>query len=339
MKEMFLRHRVRYLIICACILVILILNGIGNYYKNVLRDINMAKEWDKDGGYTQMSVYLPVGAITDTSVYDGTMYQMQNALKNENIEAKNSKSRILVGAYSGYGNITLKTQSAAVSTDVIGVGGDFFYFHPLNMIDGECFDSDYLMQDYVVLDKNTAWKLFGAINVSGMMVEIGGIPFLVAGVYEPTDVPLAKEAGMDGGTVFMFYSAMEQYGSSSGIQWLDFMIPNPVKGYGEKILTENSMADLQKGVVIEESSRFNVLSLYGLLPDYAQRSMSKTGIIYPYWENMARGYENILVAFLLVETVCLLCGVVLLLITLRPVKNIKKGMNWLVTRIRGRKTI
>ena len=65
--------------------------------------------------------------------------------------------------------------------------------------------------------------------------------------------------------------------------------------------------------------------------------MSKSGIVYPYWENIARGYENVLVAFLLVETVCLLCGVVLLIQSVRPVKNIKRGFNWIVAKMKGRK--
>ena len=64
------------------------------------------------------------------------------------------------------------------------------------MLDGEFFSDEYLMKDYIVLDKGTAWKLFGALNVTGMTVEIGGVPFIVAGVYEPMDIPLAKEAGL-----------------------------------------------------------------------------------------------------------------------------------------------
>ena len=163
------------------------------------------------------------------------------------------------------------------------------------------------------------------------------MPFIVAGVYEPMDIPLAKEAGLDENMVFMFYSSLEQYGTVSGVQWLDFILPNPVSGFGERILTENSTVDLQRAVVMEQNTRFNMIPLYKLVPGYLERIMSKTGIVYPYWENMARGYENILVAFLLVETVCLVCGLILIIITVRPVKNIKRGIGWLVARIRGRK--
>lgn len=336
-KNISLKHKIKYGVIIGCALVLFVLSCIGNYYKNVLQDINVSKKWDADGGYTQMSVYLPVGAMKDTALFDGMLYQMESALTNESIEPENSKSRMIVGAYSGYGSVSMQTEGNSATVDAIGVGGDFFYFHPLEMIDGEVFSEEYLMKDYVVLDKNTAWKLFGALNVTGMTVDIGGVPFIVAGVYEPMDIPLAKEAGFDQSIVFMFYSSLEHYGMVSGVQWLDFLLPNPVSGFGKRILTDNSTVDLKRAVVMEQDTRFDAIPLYKLVPGYLGRIMSKTGIVYPYWENMARGYENILVAFLLVETVCLVCGVTLIIVTIRPVKNIKRGINRLVAKIRGRK--
>ena len=336
-KEIPLKKKIKYCTMLGCFVVVLIFACIGNYFKNLLPDTSAYKRWDAKEGYTQMAVYLPVGQMQDKMMYDGMMYQMQEALTNESIKPENANSRMIVGAYSGYGSITMNTDMATTTVDAIGVGGDFFYFHPIEMIDGSYLTEDYLMQDYVILDRDTAWKLFGATNVTGMTVTIGGIPFLVAGVYEPTDVWLSEEAGLDESIVFMFYSSLEEYGTVPGIQWLDFILPNPVKGFGEKILTENSQVNLEDSVVIEHSTRYDIIPLYKLIPDYLERIMSKSGIVYPYWENVARGYENILVAFLLVETVCLGCGVILLIHTIKPVKNIKGGTNWLIAKIRGRK--
>lgn len=332
-----LRKKIKYCVMLACFFIVVILACIGNYFRNLLPDTAADKRWDLEGGYTQIGVYLPLGAMQDKTLYDGMIYQMQEALENESIQPQNDKSRMIVGAYSGYGSVTMKTEIDTATVDAIGIGGDFFYFHELDMIDGSYLTEDYLMQDYVILDRETAWKLFGATNVTGMSVMIGDIPFIVAGVYEPTDVYLSKEAGLDESVIFMFYSSLEQYGTSSGIQWLDFILPNPVDDFGEKILTENSPVALDDAVVMEHSTRYDIIPLYKLVPGYLERIMSKSGIVYPYWENMARGYENILVAFLLVETVCLVCGVVLLLHTIRPVKNIKRGTNWLVAKIKGRK--
>ena len=336
-KDMPLSKKIKYCTMLVSFILVLVFLGVGNHFKKLLPDINTYQKWDDTGAYTQMAVYLPIGMMQEQEMFDGMMYQMQEKLFAENIEPENKNSRMLIGAFSGYGSITMKTEIGTTTVDTIGVGGDFFYFHPLNMIDGTYLTDDYLMQDYVLLDKETAWKLFGAVNVTGMTVMIGDVPFLVAGVYEPTDVFLAKEAGLDQSVVFMFYESLEDYGTVAGIQWLDFILPNPVKGFGEKILAEAGMLDLKKSVVVEHSTRFDAIPLYKLMPGYLERIMSKSGIVYPYWENVARGYENILVAFLLVETVCLLCGMILLIHTIRPVKNIKRGINWLVAKIRGRK--
>lgn len=332
-----LKKKIKYCTMLACFIITLILVCIGNHVKNMLPDVNAYKRWDEKEGYAQISVYLPVGQLRDKMMYDGMIYQIQEAYDKEGITDDNEKSRMIVGAYSGYGNVTMKTEEATASVDAIGVGGDFFYFHPIELLDGSYLTEDYLMQDYVILDKQTAWKLFGATNVTGMTLTIGEIPFVVAGVYEPSDIWLSKEAGLNESIVFMFYNSLEQYGNVSGIQWIDLIMPNPVKGFAKKALKENSSITLDDAVVIEHSTRFDLIPLYKLVPDYLERIMSKSGIVYPYWENMARGYENVLVVFLLVETVCLVCGVILVLNTLKPVKNIKSGVAFIVARIKGRK--
>lgn len=332
-----LKRKIKYGIMLGCFIVAIIFFGIGNYFKNLLPDIQAEKRWDNTGGYTQFGVYLPLGLMEEVEMFNGILHQVNAALEKESIVAEDANDRVTIGAYSGYGTVSLKTEMDTVMAEAIGVGGDFFYFHPIDMIDGSYLTEDFLMQDYVILDKETAWKLFGALNVTGMTVNVGDIPFVVAGVYEPTHKILAKEAGAEDGRVFMFYSSLRKHGQISCIQWLDFLIPNPVNGFGEKILTENMTISAEDAVIVEHSARFNPILLYKLVPDYLERVMSKSGIVYPYWENMARGYENILVVFLLIETVCLVCGVVLLLHTIKPVKNIKRGLNWIIDKIRRRK--
>ncbi len=332
-----LKKKIKYSVMILCALVFCVLICIGNHLINLIEDTKLADKWDKENGYTQISAYLPIGLVDDATSYDGMVYQIQEKLKTEGIQAESQDSRLILGAYSGYGSITMTRDNNTVSVPAIGVGGDFFQFHPVNLVDGSYLTEDYLMKDYVVLDKKTAWDLFGAIEVTGMTVTIDSIPFIVAGVYESSDVYLAEEAGASDRLVFMFFSSLQEHGSVAGVQWLDFLIPNPVKDYGMKIFKDSAVVPLEDVIVMEQTTRYDIMSLYKLIPDYAKRSMSQSGIIYPYWENMARGYENILVAFLIVETVCLICEVVLLLVTLRPVKNIKRGLNWLIAKIRGRK--
>ena len=176
-----LKKKIKYCTMLISFVLFFTFMGFGNYFKNRLPDVNAYKKWDGDGNYTQLSVYMPLGHMQDTMLYDGMIYQINEALLKESVEPENKNSRMVVGAYSGYGSVTLRTSEAAAETTVIGVGGDFFYFHPLEMIDGSYLSEDYLMKDYILLDKETAWKLFGAVNVTGMSVMIGDTPFWVAG--------------------------------------------------------------------------------------------------------------------------------------------------------------
>ena len=66
--------------------------------------------------------------------------------------------------------------------------------------------------------------------------------------------------------------------------------------------------------LVKNTSRFSVPNLYRILKSSSFRSMHITDIVYPYYENVARAYEDILSGFLLVEGICLFIIVVLAVI-------------------------
>ena len=88
---------------------------------------------------------------------------------------------------SSIGKLTDIVSASVDSVQIIGVGGDFFQFHPLNMISGNVFSENDISKDRVVLDENTAWTLFGAYDIAGKTVTIEGRQFVIAGVYKPSD--------------------------------------------------------------------------------------------------------------------------------------------------------
>jgi len=65
--------------------------------------------------------------------------------------------------------------------------------------------------------------------------------------------------------------------------------------------------------IVENSSRFLPAARKEILYDYALRSMSSSGIIYPYWENIARAKEDICAALYLVQMITFIVVVVLTL--------------------------
>ena len=85
-------------------------------------------------------------------------------------------------------------------------------------MDGYYFSDDDLMQDRVLLDDQTAWRLFGSPNVVGMPVMIGGTPHYIAGVFRQPTQRFYKESGMGSYLVFMSFDSLCKYTEASSAE-------------------------------------------------------------------------------------------------------------------------
>ena len=84
------------------------------------------------------------------------------------------------------------------------------------------------------------------------------------------------------------------------------MMQNPVIGYASKLMDEIWGKDQYSIVIIENSIRYELKQLWSVIRSFPERSMSKNGIIYPIWENIARGYEDVAARKLKIELVLLI---------------------------------
>lgn len=170
------------------------------------------------------------------------------------------------------------------------------------------------MQDYCIIDQDAAWQLFGSNNVAGMTVNIGGTPHIVVGVVERPEGRLVEAAGLDSTLVYVSYQTLNKYGSCNGINHYEIVMPDPVTGFAENLIREGLGTSEKETEVLENTSRYSFLSRLKLIPGFGTRSMNGKAIIYPYWENVARGYEDILAVITLFELLFLLYAVVLALV-------------------------
>ncbi len=255
----------------------------------------MARRWNEKGGVAQVSAFFsPNAGVTQDSILE-----FEHALDKAMVEAAitlestNPSARLWIDAYSSDGMLTVSSDKNVVMIDAIGIGGDFFQFHPLKLVSGSYFSGSDLMQDYCILDEDTAWQLFGSNDVAGMYVTIGNIPHVVRGVVERPAGRLEEAAGLDGPIVFVAYETLQNYGQDNGINHYEILMPNPVKEFAIQMVKENFSVSEREVEYIENSSRYTLLSNLKKIMEFGTRSMNGKAIIYPFWENIARGIEDI----------------------------------------------
>ena len=297
-------------------LLFLILLGVTGSMASSQEAQQMASRWSKENDFAQISCFFsPDAGVTE----DGLMafgYSLDEALQEASItlEATNPSARLWVDAYSASGRITLVNDKNSVEADAIGIGGDFFLFHPLKLVNGSFFSGNDLMQDYCVIDEDAAWKLFGSNDVAGMTVYIGNIPHIVTGVVERPQGHLEKAAGLESTVIYVSYQTLSKLGTNHGINHYEIIMPNPVTGFAYNQVKENIGVEEAEVEIVENTNRYSLLSRLKTIGAFGTRSMNGKSIIYPYWENLARGYEDMIAVLTLFMLLFLLYPIILCLV-------------------------
>lgn len=284
-------------------LAFLILLLVTNHLGKVELSQMAARRWSSDGGASQVSCFFSVDARMTEDRFIDFEHSIDGALTDASVVAdqENPGARMWADAYSAGGRVTLSTERASLDADAVGIGGDFFLFHPLTLLYGSYFSGNDLMQDYCVIDEDAAWQLFGSSDVAGKMVEIRGVPHMITGVVRRPEGRLEEAAGLDSTLVYVSLQTLEKLGESNGINHYEIVMPNPVTDFAISFIRENLGQDEKNTEVVENTSRYSFVSRLKLLLQFGTRSMNGKAIIYPYWENIARGYEDILALLTLFE--------------------------------------
>ena len=150
-------------------LVFLVLLIVSNSLGSSQLSQTAAERWSDDGKASQISCFFSVGSgITEDGLLEFE-HTVDGALVDASVvqESVNPGARLWADAYSADGQVTLSNDKTSLTADAIGIGGDFFLFHPLTLLSGSYFSGNDLMQDYCVIDEDAAWQLFGSNDVAG----------------------------------------------------------------------------------------------------------------------------------------------------------------------------
>lgn len=255
---------------------------------NSLESQKTAERFRGDGEtrFAQVSAFFPVGAGKSLSDIYTMRQAVEDALLEASLEAPEDGS-LWIDAYSAETEITVTGTRGSASVGVLGVGGDWFSFHPLRLRSGSYLREDDLMHDKVVLDEELAWKLFGGVDLEGMEVTINDVPYIVAGVISREDDFASEKAYSGGAGMFMYYDTLNAI-SATEIDNYELCCADPISGFALDIL-ETGFAD---AVTVQSTGRFSLSSAFGHIADFGERAISSDGVAFPYWENAARYAED-----------------------------------------------
>ena len=291
------------------ILCLLIFAGISlgeGLTQNRLYDQQLAERWSGEEDAAQISCFFAAEEIEGTDYFTGLGRTMDKKLVEASLSTKTEGARLRLDAASLPGKITISYGNKNVELEALGVWGDFFQFHPLTLLDGAYFGPDSMMQDGIVIDEEAAWQLFGSNDVAGMQVMIGQVPHFISGVVRRDTGRIAEAAGLDKSICYLSLESLNKYGTITGGYCYETVMPNPVKGFALSTLTEAVEAEKKEVKILENTSRFTLPELAERLLEFGTRSMSRQRIVYPYWENIARGYEDIFTLTLVLKFLFLL---------------------------------
>jgi len=294
------------------LLLLLLLGAVllSGYLVNLLESQGLARRWSADGtAYGQVSVFLPEYAgLTEADIWAAAS-GFDQKLEEASMEAvsENPDALLWTYGYSAERMLYVTWQGKGAEAAATGAGGNFFLFHPLPLLSGAYFYGSDLMQDRVVIDDTLAWQLFGATDVAGMEIEIGGLPYLIAGVVKPEGDFASKAAYGDRPRIYMSYSALLKNDPAAVITCCEVLLPNPVANFAKDVtgsVLEGIGVAENRCAIVENSARYSLTGRLGVLGEFGLRSMRQVGLTYPYWENAARIMEDY-AALLLVLTLLL----------------------------------
>lgn len=295
LRKVFNRKQNIWLIISGIVLCLfLIILLIGVKLSKTMDAQMAAKRWSEDNDCTQISIFFSELAGIDENSIKELDYTIDSKLDEDSIMASSSNGRRRVSAYSAIGQVTIASQAESMTVKAIGCGGDFFLFHPMKLISGSYFAGNDVMQDYVVIDEDAAWKLFGSYDVVGQAIEISGKRNIITGVIERDTGRLNKLAGNNESTIYLSYETLKYNHIVTGINCYEVLLPNPVDGYGKEIVKKSVSQDELRYDLMENTGRFNWTRLIVRFKTMGSRSMNSKTVVFPYWENMARGMEDVL---------------------------------------------
>lgn len=259
---------------------------------NLLTSQQAAERWqgESERSFAQISCFTPQSERMTLEQMMTFRQAMAQKLKDASFDME-KETGLYSDAWSCTGTVRVSAGRRSGEVQAVAVGGRFFDFHPLRLVSGSYLSPSDIMEDRVLLDRETAWLLFGGMDLTGMSFSLNGTPVVVAGVYSHETDAFSQKASEGAMRIYMHYELFEKlFPDKTGIGCYEFVMADPVKGFARTSAEEKF--PIKTAEVVENSARFEVARLWKILRNGMERTMRKSTAAYPDWENAARAAED-----------------------------------------------
>lgn len=272
--------------------------------------------------YAQVSAFISPGHGMQLDEVSNVRSSIAEKLNKDSYSDSTTGGRVWIDAYSCETNINLRKDTNTLSATAVGVGGDFFQFHPMKLLSGSYIADSDLNHDRIVVDENFAWAMFGSNDIVGMQVWLGDSIYFISGVVEVPEDDISALAYGDNNRVYMYYSELKRINENLPITCYEAVLPNPISNYAYYALreayglsddSEDTSLNKKKNPlsfddveIIENTKRFNTMELLTNIKTWKFRTMRTSSVGYPYWENVARVQDDTQMRLLLVRIILLI---------------------------------
>ncbi len=310
------------------LLLVLLISGVYYHHLAQILPSQMAAErWrgQNNTDFLQYSVFFPADKRLEKMEIEEQREAIQRLLL-ETVMIDDRNKRQWIDAYSSESKVMATSEHGSVSLQAFGIGGDYFFFHPLLLVDGVFIGDGDISKHRVVLDDTAAWGLFGSSNVMGMEVKINDQLFVVAGVVHNDSNVFTNRTKSDSGSIYLHYSIFNAL-CDVGINSYEVILPELVSGYSNSVLAR--VFSPESGEIVQNSNRFHLSTISKRAFTTSAMIIQQRGIAWPYFENAARLIEYRLVH---IFWFMLLLLFILFIILLPSARSVYLIIKWRVFR-------
>ncbi len=277
------------LIFVTCLILLGIFELCVTAAENSIGYIHAGERWSASGDpYAVISLYAEDSAAFSVQQISQWAYSMDSGLLESSVTPKEN-ARTWAYCYGTQDVLTISGPMGSTSAEAMAVGGDFFVFHPLKFTYGSAFLNDLSNPMGVVIDRDLAWRIFGAENIVGMVLQIGSEDFTVVGVSErESDGGIYNYTYGERPRIYMSYTGYMKLQGDGHITMFEAALPNAVKGFAKNIFDGAVKVNEETAWVFEVSDRFSLTNRWENMKILKYSWIRENRIEYPYWENEAR---------------------------------------------------